>query len=105
MALHAFQPLAHRRTLGRSQPRPSPGGFTIIELMLVLAAIGVLSALALPAYNGHRDRVRAADAMTDIRGLSVMAKSFYAEFGRYPARLSHAGSWPKGWRPRGSSAS
>jgi general secretion pathway protein G len=65
-------------------------GLTLIELVLVLAAIGVLSALALPAYSGYRDRVRAADAATDIQGLAIMAKGFRAEFGSYPTQLSQA---------------
>lgn len=65
-------------------------GFTLVELMLVLAAIGVLSALAIPTYNGWRDRVSAADAATDISAIAVMAKSFHAEYGRYPARLTQA---------------
>jgi len=65
-------------------------GFTLVELMLVMGAVAVLAAMAIPAYGGYRERVRAADAGTDIGALSVMAKSFHAEFGKYPARLSQA---------------
>ncbi|MBW2313783.1 MAG: prepilin-type N-terminal cleavage/methylation domain-containing protein [Deltaproteobacteria bacterium] len=65
-------------------------GFTLVELMLVLAAIGVLTALAIPAYHSWRDRVTSADAAMDISGIAVMAKSFHAEFGSYPARLTQA---------------
>jgi general secretion pathway protein G len=65
-------------------------GLTLVELMLACAAVAVLAALALPTYSGYRDRARAADAATDIGGLAVMAKSYRAEYGRYPARLSQA---------------
>jgi general secretion pathway protein G len=85
----AMSPRRSRAALPSTADRRR-AGLTIIELMLVLAAIGVLSALALPAYSGYRDRVRAADAATDIQGLSVMAKAFRAEFGSYPAQLNQA---------------
>ena len=58
--------------------------------MLVVAIIGMLSGLALPAYNGYRERVQSAEAATDIQGLSVMAKAFGSEFGSYPAQLFQA---------------
>lgn len=65
-------------------------GLTLVELMLALAAVGVLTALAYPVYHGHRERVQAADAATDIRGLSVMVKGFRVEYGEYPTQLSMA---------------
>ena len=85
MQTFVLESAATRRTSIRGQ-----AGLTIVELMLVLAAVGILAALALPVYAGYRDRSLAADAVTDIGGLSVMAKSFRAEYGRYPAQMNQA---------------
>lgn len=69
-------------------------GLTLVELMLVLGAIGVLAALAMPAFHGHRERVRSAEAATHIRGLSILAKSFRSEFSAYPPRLAMVSDQP-----------
>jgi len=84
-----FSPLVRRSAPRGAQARRRTG-FTLVELMLVMGAVAVLAAMAIPAYGGYRERVRTADAATDISALSVMAKSFHAEFGKYPARLSQA---------------
>jgi general secretion pathway protein G len=44
-------------------------GFTIIEIVLVVAVLAVVAALALPAYASHRERVRIAQAVIDIKGI------------------------------------
>lgn len=47
-------------------------GFTLIETMLVVGLVGVLLALAVPAYNGWRERVRNLQAVNDIRALELL---------------------------------
>jgi general secretion pathway protein G len=83
-------PVAAPRHPSARCPTRGAAGFTLVELMLVLGAIGILAALALPTYSGYRDRVQSADAATDIGSLAVLAKSYRAEYGRYPAKLSQA---------------
>jgi prepilin-type N-terminal cleavage/methylation domain-containing protein len=83
----------------RISPRAGPrrrllsryGGFTIIELLFVIAIIGILSAVAIPYYNSYRERVKIA---TCILGIGVIQKTiiaYYYEKGTYPSSLAEVG--------------
>ena len=58
-------------------------GFTLIELMVVIAIIGVLAAVAGPAYIKYQNTSRRAEAYSNLAALASAQKSYFAEFGDY----------------------
>ena len=61
--------------------RQGQKGFTLIELMIVVAIIGVLSAIAIPAYKDYVSKSEAASGLATIRALQTPAELFQQENG------------------------
>ncbi|WP_332877023.1 type IV pilin protein [Massilia sp. S19_KUP03_FR1] len=53
-------------------------GFTLIEMMVTVAIIGVLTAVAVPAYTSYVIRARTSEAFTTLGGLQPAAEQFWA---------------------------
>ncbi|WP_318457952.1 pilin [Photobacterium leiognathi] len=60
-------------------------GFTLIELMIVVAVIGVLSAIAIPQYEKYVAKSQAASALATISALKTNVESYIAENTDFPA--------------------
>ena len=66
-------------------------GFTIVEMMIALAIVGVLAAIALPAYQRYQERVRIDQARRDITVLATAISLRWEDARAYPASLADAG--------------
>jgi type IV pilus assembly protein PilA len=58
-------------------------GFTLIELMIVVAIIGILAAIAIPNFLRYQAQSRQAEARTNLGGIFVAETSFFGEQSRY----------------------
>jgi prepilin-type N-terminal cleavage/methylation domain-containing protein len=65
-------------------------GFTLIELMIVIAIIGILAAIAIPQFNAYRARSYNASANTDIRNLMTSCEGYFVDFDTYPTTADPA---------------
>ncbi|HEZ5349422.1 TPA: pilin [Neisseria meningitidis] len=66
-------------------------GFTLIELMIVIAIVGILAAVALPAYQDYTARAQVSEAILLAEGQKSAVTEYYLNHGIWPANNNSAG--------------
>ena len=66
-------------------------GFTLIELMIVIAIIGILAVIALPAYQDYTARAQVSEAISLMEGQKSAVVEYYADKGKWPTNNAQAG--------------
>ncbi|MEX2282344.1 MAG: type II secretion system major pseudopilin GspG [Gemmatimonadota bacterium] len=73
-----------KKTLGRARSM-SPGGFTLIEVLVVIAVIALLAAMVAPTVFSHVGSARDAAARSQIEMLAAALDAYRLDNGRYPS--------------------
>ncbi|EOG0635682.1 pilin, partial [Neisseria gonorrhoeae] len=66
-------------------------GFTLIELMIVIAIVGILAAVALPAYQDYTARAQVSEAILLAEGQKSAVTEYYLNNGEWPENNGDAG--------------
>jgi general secretion pathway protein G len=80
-----FSPRSRIRTKSRRKPKDSEGGFTLVEMLVVISIIGLIMALVGPRVLGYLSDSKVKAAKIQIESLSAALDLFYLDNGRYPA--------------------
>jgi type IV pilus assembly protein PilA len=64
-------------------------GFTLIELMIVIAIIGILAAIAIPQFSAYRTRSYNSSAQADVRNIATAQEAYFVDESTYTSTISN----------------
>lgn len=73
-----------KREKTMKERRNAQGGFTLIELMIVIAIIGILAAVAIPNFLKARDKAQYSRCVETLSGVKVALEMYMTDYGKYP---------------------
>ncbi|MFH1522240.1 MAG: type II secretion system protein [Patescibacteria group bacterium] len=87
--------------LNKKQCNNEKKGFTLIELLVVISIIGLLSSMAVYAFNASRVKARDAKRLADMRQIVLALGLYYDDYDNYPQENSSDGSWENSYEDGG----
>lgn len=79
-----------------NQELNAQAGFTLVELMIVVAIIGVLAAVAVPNYRKYQAKARSSEAKVQLAAAYTAEQSFFGDYGGFHKCLDYMGYDPSG---------
>jgi type IV pilus assembly protein PilA len=68
-------------------------GFTLIELMIVIAIIGILAAIAIPQFTTYRQRPNNSAVMSDLKNISTAQEAYHINNKTYASSIESLQGW------------
>lgn len=84
-----------RKRAGEWNGRRRASGLTLLEILVVLAIVGVLSSIAYPKYQDYRERIRVSTAIGDIRAINAVLRIYINDNSEPPPSLAAVGQASK----------